>query len=119
MGEQSVPKCFPGTGNGSSEADTVIAKESLRESLWPDVSEQMFVAAGITAKDKRIKDAMNIHSFLKEKYSPYSNKGNSSTSGKSVCFPQFVLRLIFKKNFLKVLVRAHNVVKKQKNQTIR
>lgn len=76
---------WTGTGSGNSEAETGSAKENSCDSPWNEVTEQVFVAAGITAKDKRIKNA-DLHSFLKEKYLPYANfipskQANSSTSG--------------------------------------
>lgn len=80
--------------NKSSE--NCLSKESVRESLWSEVSEQLFVAAGVTAKDKRIKDAKNVAaSLLKDKVSSLLGKKSgsfcSSVSGISlVQFDKFV-----------------------------
>lgn len=63
--------------NKSSENS--LSKESVRESLWSEVSEQLFVAAGVTAKDKRIKDAKNVAaSLLKDKVSSLLGKKSGS-----------------------------------------
>lgn len=63
--------------NKSSE--NCSSKESVRESLWSEVSEQLFVAAGVTAKDKRIKDAKNVAaSLLKDKVSSLLGKKSGS-----------------------------------------
>lgn len=61
--------------NSDKLLENCSSKESLRESLWSDVSEQLFVAAGVTAKDKRIKDAKNVAaSLLKDKVSSLLGK---------------------------------------------
>uniref|UniRef100_A0A1B6HP87 UBC core domain-containing protein n=2 Tax=Homalodisca liturata TaxID=320908 RepID=A0A1B6HP87_9HEMI len=70
--------------NGVSSSETrssesLANKENTRESMWSEVSEQLFVAAGVTAKDKRIKDAKNVTaSMLKDKV--YGKKSHTTTS---------------------------------------
>ncbi|XP_054283105.1 baculoviral IAP repeat-containing protein 6 [Macrosteles quadrilineatus] len=67
-------------GNVNKAQEPLVSNDSLRETLWSEVSEQLFVAAGVTAKDKRIKDAKNvIATIFKDKVSSQSNKKGQSS----------------------------------------
>lgn len=68
------------TGSGLAESKVSDnSREGLRACLWTEVSEQLFVAAGVTAKDKRTKDFKNAAvSMFKDKV--YGKKAHPSNS---------------------------------------